>query len=156
MTQLFLLCPRYRLDDDSNWLIGIDPTRHYWIAVNGETTLTVAIPGLTVSCLTEWKQTMRQFRALLPGDLIELVRVASAIAIHCISENCYAIATEVNGAPVWHLFDQETLESLLRTAHPDWQCSDKDIDLGRQLLMRSLQQSTSASSERLNKLATEI
>ena len=145
MSQLFVLSPRYRLDDESLWLEGIDPARHYWIAVNGEITLTVAIPGLTVSCITQWKQTIRQFRSLLPGQQMDLVRAASSCSIHCISENCYAIASSIQEAPVWHLFDQETLESLLRTAHPDWQCSPKDIDLGRQMLMRSFQQTTAIS-----------
>ncbi|HEY9298872.1 MAG TPA: hypothetical protein VIQ31_21445 [Phormidium sp.] len=144
MTQLFLLCPRYRLDDESTWLLGIDPARNYWISINGETALTVSIPGLTVSSVAEWKQIMRQFRALQPGEQMQLVRVSHHLNIICISENCFAIATEVNAASVWHLFDQETLESLLRTAHPDWQCSEKDIDLGRRMLMRSLQQSTAS------------
>ncbi|MGA9381423.1 MAG: hypothetical protein WBV73_21915 [Phormidium sp.] len=140
MTQLFLLCPRYRLDDESLWLLGIDPARHYWISINGEMAFTVSIPGLSVSSVAEWKQIMRQFRGLQPGEQMELVRASQGVNIICISENCFAIATEYNSAPVWHLFDQETLESLLRTAHPDWQCSEKDLDLGRRMLMRSLQQ----------------
>lgn len=140
MTQMFLLSPRYRLDDESLWLLGIDPARHYWISINGETAFTASIPGLTVSSIVEWKQFMRQFRGLQPGEQMELVRVSQGVSIICISENCFAIATEYNSAPVWHLFDQETLERLLRTAHPDWQCSEKDVDLGRQMLMRSLQQ----------------
>ncbi|MFB2839634.1 hypothetical protein [Floridanema evergladense] len=141
MTQLFLLCPRYRLDDESPWLLGIDPARHYWISINGDAAFTESIPGLTVSSVTEWKQIMRQFRGLQPGEQIKLARISQSVSIICISENCFAIATESKNAPVWHLFDQETLESLLRTAHPDWQCSEKDIDLGRQMLFRSLQQS---------------
>jgi hypothetical protein len=68
---------------------------------------------------------------------MELSRVASTCTIHCISQNCYAIATEIAGAPIWHLFDQETLESLLMTGHPDWKCSPKDVDLGRRMLARS-------------------
>ncbi|MBD0343768.1 MAG: hypothetical protein ICV63_02800 [Coleofasciculus sp. Co-bin14] len=139
MTQPFILSPRYRLDDESPWLEGIDPARHYWIAVNGNADVKVAIPGLSVSSLKEWKQAIRQFRSLQPGEQMELVRIASSCTIHCISFNCYAIATEVVGAAVWHLFDQETLDSLLMTAHPDWQCAPKDIDLGRQLLARSLE-----------------
>ena len=139
MTQPFSLSPRYRLDDESPWLEGIDPTRHYWIAINGNASQTVAIPGLMVSSVSEWKQAIKQMRGLQPGDQMELVRVANVCTIHCISQNCYAIAHQINQAPVWHLFDQETLESLLRTAHPDWQCSTNDIDLGRKLLMRSLQ-----------------
>ncbi len=139
MTQPFILSPRYRLDDESPWLEGIDPARHYWIAVNGNADVKVAIPGLSVSSLKEWKQAIRQFRSLQPGEQMELVRIASSCTIHCISFNCYAIATEVAGAAVWHLFDQETLDSLLMSAHPDWQCAPKDIDLGRQLLVRSLE-----------------
>lgn len=146
MSQLFVLSPRYRLDDESPWLLGIDPARNYWISVNGETDLSVAIPGLTVSCLSEWKQKIRQFHLLMPGEQIDLVRAASSCQIHCISENCYAIASEIQDAPVWHLFDRETLESLLRTSHPDWQCSPKDIDLGRQMLMRVLKNSAAIST----------
>nr|WP_155750210.1 hypothetical protein [Scytonema sp. UIC 10036] len=140
----FCLSPRYRLDDELPWLEGIDPSRHYWIAVNGDKSLTVAIPGLTVSSINELKQFLREFRALQPEERMVLTRLASACTIYCISSNCYAIEGEINGAVVWHLFDQETLESLLRTAHPDWQCASKDIELGRNLLMRSFQQ-TAAS-----------
>ena len=35
---------------------------------------------------------------------------------------------------------EELLWSLLRTAHPDWQCSEQDLNLGRRMLMRSLAQ----------------
>jgi len=140
MTQLFTLSPRYRLDDELPWLEGIDPSRHYWINVNGDSAVTVAIPGLTVASLSEFKQAVRQMRSLQPGEQMTLVRAANICKIHCISSNCYAIAAEINQAPVWHLFDQETLESLLRTAHPDWQCASRDIDLGRKLLARSFQQ----------------
>lgn len=140
MTQLFTLSPRYRLDDESPWLEGIDPARHYWIAVNGNASVTVTIPGLVVSSLKEWKQSIRQFRSLQPSEQMKLVRIVRSCTIHCISSNCYAIEAEVGGAPVWHLFDQETLESLLMTSHPDWQCAPKDVDLGRQLLTRSWQQ----------------
>jgi len=134
------LSPRYRLDDELPWLEGIDPSRHYWIAVNGDKNLTVAIPGLTVFSISELKQTIREFRSLQPGEQITLARVASACTMHCIGSNCYAIEAQINGVPVWHLFDQETLDSLLKTAHPDWQCAPKDIELGRKLLMGSFQQ----------------
>jgi len=134
------LSPRYRLDDELPWLEGIDPSRHYWIAVNGDTNLTLAIPGLTVSSISELKQTIREFRALQPGEQMTLARVASTCTIHCVSPNCYAVEDQINNAWVWHLFDQETLDSLLMTAHPDWQCAAKDIELGRKLLMRSFQQ----------------
>lgn len=140
MTQPFALSPRYRLDDESPWLEGIDPARHYWIAVNGDAGITVAIPGLVVSSLKEWKQAIRQFRSLQPGEQMELARIAGSCTIHCISSNCYALEAEVAGVPVLHLFDQETLDSLLMTSHPDWQCAPKDIELGRELLARSWQQ----------------
>lgn len=134
------LSPRYRLDDQLPWLEAIDPSRHYWVAVNGDKNFTVAIPGLIVSSITELKQTIRQFRSLQPGEQMTLARVATACTIYCVSSNCYAIETQINGACVWHLFDQETLDSLLMTAHPDWQCAPKDIELGRKLLMRSFEQ----------------
>ncbi|HEY9653372.1 MAG TPA: hypothetical protein V6C95_22115 [Coleofasciculaceae cyanobacterium] len=140
MTQPFILSPRYRLDDESAWLVGIDPARYYWIAVNGDAMMRVAIPGLTVSSLGEWKQTIKQVRSLHAGESMKLVRIASHCTIHCISSNCYAIEAEIAGAAVWHLFDQETLDSLLMTSHPDWQCSPKDVDLGRQMLARSFEQ----------------
>jgi len=140
MTQPFILSPRYRLDDDSPWLEGIDPSRHYWIAVNGDPDIQVAIPGLTVSSLKEWKQILWRFRTLQSGDRMELRRIANTLIIQCISANCYAIATQIDGASVWHLFDQEALESLLMTAHPDWLCAPSDIELGRQVLARSWEQ----------------
>ncbi len=136
----FCLSPRYRLDDESPWLEGIDPSRHYWVAVNGEPSLTIGLPGLTVSSLSEFKQFIRKFRSLEPGQQINLPRIASNCVIHCVSDNCYAIETEINGAPVWHLFEQETLDSLLMTAHPDWKCAPSDVELGRKLLLRSLEQ----------------
>ena len=142
----FCLSPRYRLDDELPWLEGIDPGRHYWIKVNGESSLTVAIPGLLVSSIDEIKQAMKQFRSLQPGEQMTLERVASTCLIHCISSNCYAVEIETHSAPVWHLFDRETLDSLLITAHPDWQCAPSGIELGRRLLVRSLQQATVTKS----------
>lgn len=146
MKPLLCLAPRYRLDDESSWLEGIDPSRHYWIAVNGEKKVTLALPGLIVSSIDEFKQIVRQFRSLKPGEIMSLTRIASRCMIRCISENCYAIEARINDAPVWHLFDQETLESLLMTAHPDWQCSPSDIELGRKMLLRSLEQTTVSKS----------
>ncbi|MEA5597482.1 hypothetical protein [Rivularia sp. UHCC 0363] len=142
MKASFCLSPRYRLDDELPWLEGIDPSRHYWIKVNGDNHLTVPIPGLLISSMDEMKQAIRQFRSLQPGEQITLVRAASSCKIYCISVNCYAIETEINDALVWHLFDRETLDSLLMTAHPDWQCASSDIELGRRLLIGSLQQAT--------------
>jgi hypothetical protein len=142
----FCLSPRYRLDDESPWLEGIDPSRHYWIAVNGDQKLTVAIPGLIVSSKSELKQFICQFRSLQPQQQMTLARVASACTIYCISSNCYAVETEINGALVWHLFDLETLDSLLMTAHPEWVCSPSDIELGRKLLMRSFEEAPATKS----------
>ncbi|MBE9057802.1 hypothetical protein [Sphaerospermopsis sp. LEGE 08334] len=146
MKPLFCLSPRYRLDDESPWLEGIDPSRHYWIAVNGEKKVTLALPGLIVSSIEEFKQVIRKFRSLQPGEILNLARISSRCIIRCISNNCYAVEAEVNHAPVCHLFDQETLESLLMTAHPDWQCAPSDIELGRKLLLRSLAQPTFSKS----------
>ncbi|MGQ4647607.1 hypothetical protein [Lyngbya aestuarii] len=143
-TQPLTLSPRYRLDDESPWLEGIDPSRHYWIAVNGDAAFKVAIPGLSVSSFEQWKENILQFRSLQPGERMELVRIASSCIINCISPNCYAIEGSVVGAAVWHLFDHETIDSLLMTAHPDWQCAPKDIDLGRQMLARSWEQAAVA------------
>ncbi|BAY07763.1 hypothetical protein NIES2098_08850 [Calothrix sp. NIES-2098] len=75
-----------------------------------------------------------------------LTRIASTCQIHCVSSNCYAVETEINDAPVWHLFDRETLDSLLMTAHPDWQYAPTDVELGRKLLLKSFQ-GTSASKK---------
>jgi hypothetical protein len=140
------LSPRYRLDDESPWLVGIDPSRHYWIQVNGNSNLTIVIPGLLISSMDEMKRVMKQFRSLQPGEQMILERVANTCKIFCVSSNCYAIETEINHAQVWHLFDEETLDSLLMSAHPDWQCAADDIELGRKLLIRSLQQATAVKS----------
>ncbi len=43
------LAPRYRLDDDSSWLLAIDPVRRYWIAINGDERLSTEIAGLLAS-----------------------------------------------------------------------------------------------------------
>ncbi|MCX7596090.1 MAG: hypothetical protein N2235_20505 [Fischerella sp.] len=140
MVASFCLSPRYRLDDELPWLEGIDPSRNYWIMVNGDKNLTVALPGLVVSSKSELKQAIQQFRSLQPGEQMTLTRIASNFTIHCIGSNCYAVEAEINNALVWHLFDRETLDSLLMTAHPDWQCAPKDIELGRKLLLRSFEQ----------------
>ncbi len=139
MEAFFCLSPRYRLDDELSWLEGIDPSRHYWIRVNGDKNLTVALPGLLVSSKNELKPIMERFRSLQPQEQMKVNRIADFCTIYCISPNCYAVEAKINDAPVWHLFDRETLDSLLMTAHPDWQCAPKDIDLGRRLLLRSLE-----------------
>lgn len=140
----FPLAPRYRLDDESVWLEGIDPARHYWLWVNGDRSLSVALPGLSITSLEEFVQAIRCFRSLGPGEQTLLHGAIGTLTLHCISSNCYAIAAEVQGAPLWHLFDQEALESLLMTAHLDWQCSEADLALGRRLLARAWQQPTAA------------
>ncbi len=134
MQSPFVLAPRYRLDDESLWLEGIDPARRYWIAVNGRSHLTLAIPGLIASSPTEFKQAMQQFFALQPGEQMEIERPVRDSILHCISTNCYALEVEPT---VWHLFDRETIESLLMTAHPDWKCATRDADLGRKALSRA-------------------
>lgn len=146
MEALFCLSPRYRLDDESPWLEGIDPSRHYWIAVNGEKKATMALPGLIVSSVSEFKEVIRQFRSLQPGEIMSLARISSRCMIRCVSPNCYALESRINDAPVWHLFDQETLDSLLMTAHPDWQCAPSDVELGRNLLLRSFAQTTAVKA----------
>lgn len=149
MKEFFPLAPRYRLDDESPWLEGIDPARNYWIAVNGDRTLRVAIPGLTVSSLDEWKQIIRRWRSLQPEERIGLERAEHSCIIHCISENCYAIEAEVNGALIWHLFDREALDSLLMTSHPDWQFNAQDVNLGREMLARVWKQYPATESASL-------
>lgn len=139
MYPLFPLAPRYRLDDELPWLEGIDPLRNYWVAVNGDRDRVVTLPGLQASSFEEFKQLMRQFRNLKSGESMELRNRDRQVQLICISSNCFAIATD-NNAPVWHLFDMETLDSLLMTAHPDWQCSEKDKDLGRRMLETSWRQ----------------
>ncbi len=146
MTSPFILSPRYRLDDESIWLEGIDPSRNYWIYINGEANTATLIPGLIVSSVMDLRQVMQQFRSLQPQEQMTVARAAANLTIHCVSSNCYAIEAEFAGAPLWHLFDQETLTSLLMTSHPDWQCAPKDIELGRKLLLRSLGQATTAKS----------
>lgn len=140
----FPLAPRYRLDDEMPWLEGIDPTRHYWVRVNGDEQAIAILPGLSARSLDEFKPTMRRFRALEAGQTLTLERVSERCTILCISQNCYALEVHGQEAPVWHLFDQETMDSLLMTSHPDWQCAAKDLDLGRRLLMRSWQQPAAA------------
>jgi hypothetical protein len=140
MTKAFILAPRYRLDDESIWLQGIDPSRHYWIMVNGNCDLEVAIPGLTVSSLEEWKENILKLRSLQPQQTMNITRAAARCIIHCVSSNCYAIEYTLAGALVWHLFDRETIESFLITAHPDWQCAPKDLELGRKLLNHAFAQ----------------
>ena len=144
MTAFFPLAPRYRLDDEQPWLEGIDPSRHYWLMVNGDLKNSVAIPGFAAASFEEFRSGILAFRDLQSGDRLVLKRAASKCTIICISQNCYAIEAEVDGAPIWHLFDQETLESLLMTSHPDWQCAPKDIELGRRMLTQAWEKAIAA------------
>ena len=129
------LAPRYRLDDDSPWLKGIDPLRRYWICVNGDQCSLRVLPGLATQSVEAFKQAIRSFRDLTIGQELTLpAGMSDRIIIHCVAENCYAIADNSTGAEVWHLFDAEALESLLFTAHPDWQCAPEHLNLGRSLL----------------------
>ena len=36
MEALSCLSPRYRLEDVEPWVEGLEQSRHYWIAVNGD------------------------------------------------------------------------------------------------------------------------
>ena len=135
MVEYFPLAPRYRLDDEQPWLVGIDPMRRYWLSVNSDATLTVTIPGLSVGEFSAFREAILGVRKLSAGEAMTLpTAFAHELVITCISKNCYAIAGDVKGYPVSHLFDHESLESLLMTAHPDWQCAPHHKDLGRQLL----------------------
>lgn len=140
MTESFILAPRYRLDDESIWLEGIDPSRHYWILVNGEPQIQANIAGVMVSSVEELKDIVKRFRCLQPQEKMTIERIAGSCTIHCLGTNCYGIEGEVNGAIAWHLFDRETIEMLLRTSHPDWIPSPQDLELGRRLLSRTFQQ----------------
>lgn len=144
MKSFFPLAPRYRLDDESPWLEGIDPTRHYWLAVNGDQEAIAVLPGLLPESFESFKRAMLTFRALQPGEQMSLSHISGHSTIYCVSQNCYAIEAEFQGALVWHLFDQETLDSLLMSAHPDWQCSPKDLELGRRMLQMSWSQPAAA------------
>ncbi len=137
----FSLVPRYRLDDDSSWLLAIDPVRRYWIAINGDEQLSTEVAGLLTSDKQTFREVILQFRALTPGETLYLPTYKESIQIYCVATNCYAIVDEVSGAEVWHLFDRETLESLLMTAHADWIASPKDIERSRQLLSKSWEKS---------------
>jgi len=130
----FTVIPRYQLDDSIPWLEGVDPVRNYWIAVNGDRAQIVTLPGLKAESFDGFKQFIRRFRSLKPGEELLIGNSDRPTKIICISANCYAYESDMGNAPVWHLFDQESLDSLLMTAHPDWQCSQKDLLLGRSQL----------------------
>ncbi len=135
------LAPRYRLDDDSSWLLAIDPVRRYWIAINGNEKLSTDISGLLTSDKQKFRDIILQFRDLVPGETLNLPTYKEKAQIYCVTTNCYAVVDEVSEAKVWHLFDRETLESLLMTAHSDWIPNPKDIERSRQLLSQSWEKS---------------
>ncbi len=135
------LAPRYRLDDDSSWLIAIDPVRRYWISINGDKNISTEIAGLLTSDKQEFRDVIIKFRDLTPGETLNLPTYGELTQIYCVAANCYAIVGEVSGAEVWHLFDRETLESLLMTAHADWVPNPKDIERSRRLLSKSWEES---------------
>ena len=140
MTQPLILSPRYRLDDEITWLEGIDPSRRYWLAVNGDRQSRVVVPGLCVSSSQELKDAILEFRGLQPQETMVIKRPFGKLTIHCVNVNCYAIEGRVKSALTWHLFDKETLESLLLTSHPEWVPSQRDIELGRKLLELAFEQ----------------
>ena len=135
------LTPRYNLDDNSAWLLSIDPLRRYWLAVNGDEKFSLGVNGLFTSDMEVFRDTVLQFRDLTPGQSMRLATYSETTQIICVSANCYAIAAQVMGAEVWHLFDRESLESLLMTAHPDWTPSPEDVAKSRALLSKSWEKS---------------
>ena len=135
------LTPRYYLDDNSSWLLSIDPLRRYWIAVNGNKNLATSITGLLTSEMQVFRDTILKFRALTPGQTLSISTCNEPTQIYCVSSNCYAVAGQVKGAEVWHLFGREAMESLLMTAHPDWIPSPGDLEKSRYLLSKSWEQS---------------
>ncbi|MGK7909829.1 MAG: hypothetical protein AB4040_21690 [Synechococcus sp.] len=135
------LSPRYFLDDESPWLVGIDPVRRYWIRVNGDSSRTIAVPGLSIASLDEFKKAVLSFRSLEIGAILALPTFTTEpLVIQHLADNLYAISHPVEGASTWHLFDRETVESFLLAAHPDWKSSQQDISLGRDLILQSWHQ----------------
>lgn len=141
MSNLFPLSPRYRLDDEDTWLIGIDPIRRYWLAVNGDETLQTVIPGLDSEDLAAFRNAVLSFRDMGAGDSIQFpTKVGLPLTVNCVAKNCFLLEGDVNGHPACHLLDCESLESLLMTAHPDWVCAPQHKALGSKLLSLSWDQ----------------
>ena len=138
MSDSFPLSPRYRLDDGDSWLVGIDPLRRYWLAANGNEATPVVIPGLSANSFEAFRDSVLAFRSLRSGDTVQLpTAIGVSLTIRCVSRNCFLVDGDVNGFAASHLFDQESLESLLMTAHPAWQCAPHHEELGRQMLSLS-------------------
>ena len=145
MQSVLALAPRYTLDDESPWLIGIDPVRRYWIKVDGEESITIKIPGLSMQSFETLKAAIKSFRSLPVGATLTLPTFATErLTIHHLMDNLYAIPYPINGAAAWHMFDRETIEAFLLTAHPDWKCAPQDIALGRDLITQSWEKSIAA------------
>ncbi|MEM6714085.1 MAG: hypothetical protein AAF827_02270 [Cyanobacteria bacterium P01_D01_bin.6] len=143
MSDRFPLVPRYRLNDEQTWLVGIDPLRRYWLLVNGDEAKPIILPGLSTSDFDQFRKAILAFRSLSAGDTLDLPTATGAVlTIKCASKNCFVIDFEVDGYPATHFFDQESLESLLMTSHPDWQCAPHHQELGKQILSLSWQQPT--------------
>jgi hypothetical protein len=141
MSDRFPLVPRYRLDDEQTWLVGIDPLRRYWLLVNGDEAKPIILPGLSINDFDQFRQAILAFRGLVAGDTLDLpTATGDVLTIRCASKNCFAIDFDVDGYLATHLFDQESLESLLMTAHPDWRCAPHHRDLGREMLSLSWHQ----------------
>ncbi len=139
------LTPRYTLDDASPWLLGIDPVRRYWINVNSEESTKITIPGLLIPSLETLKEAIQSFRTLPVGATLTLPTFTrERLTIHHPMENIYAIPHPVNGVGAWHIFDRETVEAFLLTAHPEWQCAPQDLALGRDLITQAWEQSNIA------------
>lgn len=142
MSECFPLTPRYRLDDEQVWLVGIDPLRRYWLLVNGDAATSVALSGLNTNNFEVFREAIVAFRNMSAGDYLQLPTAGETLlTVRRVSENCFVIQGDVNGSPVSHVFDQETLESLLMTAHPDWRCAPQHEELGRRLLFLSWEKS---------------
>jgi hypothetical protein len=147
MSERFPLVPRYRLDDEQAWLIGIDPLRRYWLLVNGAEQMPIIVPGLNTEDFEQFREAILAFRGMDAGMCLELSTTSGMpLVVTCISKNCYSFESEVDGYPATHLFDQESLESLLMTAHPDWRCAPHHEELGRQLLSLSWYQPAAAKA----------
>ena len=139
------LAPRYTLDDASPWLVGIDPVRRYWLKANGSEDMKIAIPGLSTTSFETLKEAIKSFRTLPVGATLTLPTFTTErLTIHCLASNLYAIPHPINHALTWHLFDRETVEAFLLTAHPDWQCAPQDISLGRDTIVQAWGQSSAA------------
>jgi hypothetical protein len=145
MSDRFPLVPRYRLDDEQVWLVGIDPLRRYWLLVNGDEATPVIMPGFSTDNFDGFREAILTFHRMAAGETLTLpTAIGTDLTVSCVSKNCFVIDADVNGHAATHLFDQESLESLLMTAHPDWQCAPHHKELGGQLLALAWEQPAAA------------